>query len=70
MLRGIVSLVEEVIEDMQTTGEVIPERVWVRKYSGRFYLRTTPQVHAKLVREAPQHGVSLNALVNIKLASN
>ncbi len=69
-LRGIVSLVDEVIEEMTAAGEKSPEPLSVRKYSGKFQLRTTPQLHARLVREASEQGVSLNALANLKLASH
>jgi predicted RNase H-like HicB family nuclease len=69
-LRGIVSIVSEVVEDLASSGEPIPEPLSVRTYSGKFQLRTTPQLHAKLVREATEQGVSLNALANMKLASH
>ena len=69
-LRGIVSLVRSVVEDLTHEGEPIPDPLSVRNYSGKFQLRTTPQLHAKLVREATKQGVSLNALANLKLASN
>jgi len=69
-LRGIVSLVSGVVEDVASSGESIPEPLSVRTYSGKFQLRTTPQLHAKLVREATEQGVSLNALANMKLASH
>jgi predicted RNase H-like HicB family nuclease len=69
-LRGIVSLVSGVVEDLANSGEPIPEPLSVRTYSGKFQLRTTPQLHAKLVREATEQGVSLNALANMKLASH
>jgi len=69
-LRGIVSLVSGVVEDLAQGGEPVPEPLSVRSYSGKFQLRTTPQLHAKLVREATEQGVSLNALANMKLASH
>ena len=69
-LRGIVALVSGVVEDLAQGGEPIPEPLSVRSYSGKFQLRTTPQLHAKLVREATEQGVSLNALANMKLASH
>jgi predicted RNase H-like HicB family nuclease len=69
-LRGIVSLVGGVVEDLTLEGEPIPEPLSVRNYSGKFQLRTTPQLHARLVREATEQGVSLNALANMKLASH
>lgn len=69
-LTGIVRVVESVVADMTQTGEVIPEPLSVRKYSGKFQLRTSPQLHAQLAREAAEHGISLNALANQKLATH
>ena len=69
-LNGIVRLVEEIVQDMEATGERIPEPLSVRKYSGKFQLRTSPQMHARLVREAAEHGLSLNSFANQKLAAH
>lgn len=68
-LSGIVRLVQDVVQDMKATGERIPEPLSVRKYSGKFQLRTSPQMHARLVREAAEHGLSLNSFANQKLAA-
>jgi predicted HicB family RNase H-like nuclease len=67
-LAGIVRLVQDVVKDMKQSGEPIPEPLSVRKYSGKFQLRTSPQLHARLVREAAEHGLSLNSFANQKLA--
>jgi predicted HicB family RNase H-like nuclease len=68
-LNGIVHLVEEVVQDMERTGESIPEPLSARKYSGKFQLRMSPQMHARLVREAAEHGLSLNSFANQRLAA-
>lgn len=39
-LRGIVRLVEETVRDMAANGESIPEPFSLRKYSGKFMVRT------------------------------
>ncbi|MHB8334190.1 MAG: type II toxin-antitoxin system HicB family antitoxin [Acidimicrobiales bacterium] len=67
--NGIVSLVEAVVADMEETGEKIPDPLSVRQYSGKFQLRTSPHLHAQLVREAAEHGLSLNSFANQKLAA-
>ena len=69
-LNGIVRLVGEIVRDLEATGEHIPEPLSVRKYSGKFQLRTSPQMHARLVRGAAEHGLSLNSFVNQKLAAH
>lgn len=68
-LDGIVRVVDSVLKDMLQAGETVPEPLSVRRYSGNFMLRTSPQLHARLVREAAEHGLSLNAFANEKLAA-
>jgi hypothetical protein len=66
-LTGMVSLVEQTIADMQANGESLPESLSLQKYSGKFMVRTTPEIHRQLVVQAVESGVSLNRLVNSKL---
>ncbi len=66
-LKGIRKLVGEVLEDMQKEGEIIPEPIACKKYSGKFLVRVPPSVHKKLVIEATEEGISLNRLVSSKL---
>lgn len=67
-LKGIRTLVAQVIEDIKANGESIPEPLASRKYSGRFVVRVPPAVHRRLVVEAAEEGVSLNRLVSSRLA--
>ena len=66
-LKGIRKLVGEVLEDMQKEGEIIPEPIACKKYSGKFLVRVPPSVHKKLVIQATEEGISLNRLVSSKL---
>jgi predicted HicB family RNase H-like nuclease len=66
-LAGMVSLVEQVLADMEENGEAAPEPLSLQKYSGKFMVRTTPEVHRRLAVQAMESGVSLNRLVNSKL---
>jgi predicted HicB family RNase H-like nuclease len=68
-LRGIKKLVAEVAEDMRANGEAVPEPLADRKYSGRFVVRTTSQVHRRLAVEAAEAKVSLNRYINAKLVN-
>ena len=68
-LRGIRKIVADVIEDMQTTGESVPEPLSSRQYSGKFMVRVPPEVHQRLAREAAEADISLNRLVSAKLSS-
>jgi predicted HicB family RNase H-like nuclease len=68
-LRGIRKLVAEVVDDMLEQGEVVPEPLSLRQFSGKFVVRVPPEMHRKLVLEAAEAGVSLNRMVSLKLAS-
>ena len=67
-LQGIREVVAQVVDDMISTGEPIPEPLATRNYSGRFMVRIPPDVHRELVVEAAEAGVSLNRLVSARLA--
>ena len=67
-LSGIRNLVNDVLADMQVNGESPPEPLADRTYSGRFMVRVPPEEHRELAIEAAEEGVSLNRLVNARLA--
>jgi predicted HicB family RNase H-like nuclease len=67
-LAGLADAVREVLADMAASGEVIPEPLSERSYSGRFVVRVPAEVHRRLVREAAEQHVSLNRLVSDRLA--
>lgn len=66
-LQGIVTLVKDAVGDMEANGEAIPEPFSLQKYSGKFMIRTTPELHRQLAMQAAETGVSLNRLVNSRL---
>lgn len=66
---GLFNLVDEVVSDMESSGEKIPLPLGERQYSGKFNVRIPPSLHRQLAITAQNQGVSLNTLVNIKLAS-
>ena len=59
-LEGIVSLVQEVIEDMSKEGEPIPLPFAEQSFSGSIRLRVPPEQHRELAIRASEEGVSLN----------
>ena len=67
-LHGIAKLVRDVISDMQANGELIPEPLAEKHYSGKFQVRVPPQQHRMLAIRAAEEGVSLNRYVSAKLA--
>lgn len=67
-LRGMRQVVSDVVTDMLSNGEEVPEPIAVRQYSGKFLVRIPPDLHRRLVLEAAEAGVSLNRLASAKLA--
>ena len=67
-LRGVRSVVADVVEDMNTQREPIPEPLTSRSFSGKFMVRVPPNVRRELTVEAAEAGVSLNRLASAKLA--
>lgn len=67
-LEGIRTVVANVVSDMQSTGEVVPEPLATKRFSGRFMVRIPPEVHRRLAVEAAEVGVSLNRLASARLS--
>jgi predicted HicB family RNase H-like nuclease len=67
-LKGIRQMVAEVVKDMQANGESVPEPMAIKKFSGKFMIPITPELHRRLVMEASEAGVSLNRLASDKLS--
>ena len=65
---GIRTLVADVVEDMLENDEQPPKPIADRAYSGKFIVRVPPEMHRALVMRAAEEGVSLNRLVNARLA--
>lgn len=68
-LQGIRNLIAEVILDMQSNNEPIPQPLAVKRYSGKFTVRIPPDVHRSLAIQAAEADVSFNRLVSAKLSS-
>ncbi len=66
-LKGIRKLVADVVKELATTGETVPEPISCRSYSGKFMVRVPPDVHRKLAVQAAESGVSLNRIASSKL---
>ena len=67
-LRGIRNQVAEVISDMQSNKEKVPQPYAIRHFSGKFMVRVPPDVHRNLTIQAAEAEVSINRLVSFKLA--
>ncbi len=67
-LKGIRKLVGEVVSDMLSNEESIPEPIATKHFSGKFMVRVPPDVHRELAIQAAEAGVSLNRLASAKLS--
>jgi len=67
-LKGVCELVHEVVENMLGNGEVVPEPLSTKNFSGKFMIRVPPEVHRQLTIQAVEAGVSLNRLASAKLS--
>jgi predicted HicB family RNase H-like nuclease len=68
-LRGLRGLIADVVQEMQDSGEQVPEPLSSRTYSGKFNLRVGEQLHRKLATEAAQEHLSLNHYVVRRLTN-
>jgi predicted HicB family RNase H-like nuclease len=68
-LSGIRKAVADVVADMQSNGEAVPQPLAEKHYSGEFRIRIPPQLHRSLAVQAAEQGVSLNRLASAKLAN-
>jgi len=66
-LKGIRSLVADVILDINRNNEPVPEPIACKQYSGKFMVRIPPEVHRKLAIQAAESGLSLNRVASSKL---
>ncbi len=62
-LGNVQEAIELWLETARENGIAVPEPLSRRKYSGKFVLRTTAELHAALAQQAAQQGKSLNDIV-------
>ena len=68
-LQGIRQVVADVVVDLESNGEPVPEPIAGKHYSGKFTVRIPPTLHRRLALEAAEAGISLNRLASAKLGS-
>ena len=66
-LQGIRNVVAEVVSDMQSNNEPIPQPLAIKRYSGNFTVRIPPDLHRRLAIQAAEDDISINRLVSSKL---
>ncbi len=57
-LSGLVQLVEQVVADLETADESVPEPIANRRYSGKFNVRVPESLHRELALTAAEEGIS------------
>ena len=67
-LKGIRKLVVDVVAELHTNSEAVPDPIACRSYSGKFMIRIPPDVHRRLAIIAAESGISLNRLASSKLS--
>jgi predicted HicB family RNase H-like nuclease len=67
-LAGIRRLVKDALSDMEKGGDIAPEPIALKSYSGKFMVRVPPETHRMLAVKAAESGVSLNRLISSKLS--
>lgn len=70
VLKEAKSLVFSILQDLKKEDELIPNPISLKKFSGQFIIRTTENIHRQLAFEAKEKGISINRLVNSKLATS
>lgn len=53
---------------MIRNGEVVPEPIATKHFSGKFMVRIPPELHRALAIQAADAGVSLNRIASAKLS--
>ncbi|BBZ73432.1 hypothetical protein MPRS_45250 [Mycobacterium paraseoulense] len=67
-VAAVEDAVLEHVEALRATGESAPEPLSERRYSGKFLVRTSPQLHARLALEAVEQGVPMNQWIVQRLS--
>ncbi len=67
-IAGIEETIRSEVQEMLAEGRMPPSSLTDRRYSGRFIVRTSAELHARLMVDANEQGVSFNQWVVQKLA--
>ncbi len=68
-IAGVARMVAEEVSSILASDGTPPESLTDRRYSGKFMVRASPMLHARLAVEAAEQRVSLNQWVVQKLAA-
>lgn len=68
-IAAVEKMVAEEVALIRSADDTPPPSLTDHKYSGKFLVRVSPSLHARLVVEATEQGVSLNQWVVQKLVN-
>jgi predicted HicB family RNase H-like nuclease len=69
VLEQLVEIVEEWVEIFLRDGKPLPAPSAGKKFSGKFLVRVSPEIHQKAALKAQARGESLNQFVADAIAS-
>jgi len=67
-IAAVQQVIGEEVAELIECGLEPPSSITGRRYSGRFVVRTSPELHSRLMVDAAEQGVSFNQWVVQKLA--
>jgi predicted HicB family RNase H-like nuclease len=67
-VAAIEQAVDQHLEDLRGTGDPVPTPLSERRHSGTIVVRTSSELHARLVLEADEQGVSMNQWIVQKIS--
>ena len=62
-LEGMEDLLQDILDEMESSGETAPVSFAKRNYSCRISLLITPEQHRRIAIESAEQGVSINQLL-------
>jgi predicted HicB family RNase H-like nuclease len=70
VIEQLQAIVEEWVELLLNDGKPLPEGIAERRFSGKFVVRISPEIHRKVALKAMARGESLNEFVSETLAQS
>jgi len=70
VIKQLQAIVEEWVELLLVDGKPLPEGTADRRFSGKFVVRLSPEIHRKVALKAMARGESLNEFVSETLAQS
>lgn len=69
-LDEVMSVVRDVLIDLRASSEPVPQPLAKARFGGKLDVELPASLHRRLSIEAARQGISLNQLINARLAAN